>query len=259
MADLLALHGLDDLVGHAHDGVAGEAHHDRLAVRVCREAGQREGPLDHRGEIAVGDVGHTGPAHETGGEDVVLVGRLGPLDAVGGHEDRTGELGELLLLVLPGRAVVAVEVGVLLEPRVAVGGEHLAVGVDVDALALGLLEKRLQVLQVVAGDEDGLALLCAEGNGRGDRVAVGARVGRIEKLHGPQIHLAALEHESQGRLETDCSVGQGGQGLMDEGVDGRVFLPQDLRVIGIGGDALDPEEQRVLEGEDVGVLLPGRT
>ena len=148
---------------------------------------------------------------------------------------------------------MAAEVAVFLQPRVAVAGEHLAVGVDVDPLALGLLEQLLQVLEVVAGNQDGLALLRAEGNGRGDGVAVGARVGRIEKLHRPQVDLAALEHERQGRLETDFFIGQGGQRLVDEGVHGRVFLAQDLGVIGVGRHALDPEEQGVLEGKDVGV------
>ena len=37
-------------------------------------------------------------------------------------------------------------------------GQHLAVGVDVDPLAFGLLEQLFQVLQVVAGDEDALPL-----------------------------------------------------------------------------------------------------
>ena len=84
-----------------------------------------------------------GPADQAGGEDAALVGLLGLLDAVGGHQDGAGEGGELLGLVLPGPAVVAVEVGVFLQFRVAVAGQHLAVGVDVDALALGLLQQEL--------------------------------------------------------------------------------------------------------------------
>ena len=104
----------------------------------------------------------------------------------------------------------------------------------------------------MSGDQDGLALLGAEGNGRGDGVAVGARVGRIEKFHGPQVDLTALEHERQGRLESDFFIGQGRQRLLDKGVYGRVFLAQDLGVIGIGRQALDPEEQGVLQGKDVG-------
>ena len=54
-------------------------------------------------------------------------------------------------------------------------------GVDVDALALGLLEQFVQVLQVVAGDEDALALDRRDANGGRLRMAVGAGVGRIEQ------------------------------------------------------------------------------
>ena len=43
---------------------------------------------------------------------------------------------ELLLLVLPGGAEIALQMGVLLQLRIAVGRQHLAVGVDVDALSL---------------------------------------------------------------------------------------------------------------------------
>jgi hypothetical protein len=39
-----------------------------------------------------------------------------------------------------------------------------------------------------------------------------------------------------------------------ESVDLLVLLPQDLGVIGVGADALDAEQQRVLQGKDVGIL-----
>jgi len=84
-------------------------------------------------------------------------------------------------------------------------------------------------------------------------MAVGARVGRIEQLHRAQVDLAALEHEPQGRLETDAGIRHGRQALVDKGVDGRVFLPEDLGVVRVGRDALEPEQQGVLQGEDVGV------
>ena len=156
---------------------------------------------DHRREVAVGDVGHARPADEARGEDPVLVGVLRPLEAVGRHQDRPGELGEFLLLVLPGRPVVAVQMRVLLQPRVAVGGEHLAVGVDVDPLPLGLLEQLFEVPEVVAGDEDRLPLLRPEGDRRGDRLAVGAGVGRVEDLHRPEVDLAAFHHQGQRLVE----------------------------------------------------------
>jgi len=144
------------------------------------------------------------------------------------------------------------QVAVLLEARVAVAREHLAVGVDVDPRALGLPEQLRQILQVVSRDKDGLPFLCAERYGGGHGVPEGARVGRIEQLHRAQVHLAALENEPQGRLEGDLAVGQRGQRLVDEGEDGRVLLAEDLGVVRVGRDALGAEEQGVLEREDVG-------
>ena len=49
-----------------------------------------------------------------------------------------GKVGEFLLLVLPCRAVVAVEVRVFLQLRVTVGGKHLPVGVNVDPFSVCL-------------------------------------------------------------------------------------------------------------------------
>ena len=51
-----------------------------------------------------------------------------------------GKCGEFLVLILPGGAVVAVEVGIFFQFRIAVGGQHFAVGVDIDAFALGLFQ-----------------------------------------------------------------------------------------------------------------------
>ena len=43
---------------------------------------------------------------------------------------------------------------VLFQRGIAVGGQHLAVGIGIDALARGLLEQKLQIAQIVAGDHD---------------------------------------------------------------------------------------------------------
>jgi hypothetical protein len=138
-------------------------------------------------------VVHARPAHQAGGKNVVLVALLGLLDAIGGHDDGAGKLGELPGLVLPGRAVVAVEMGVFFQAGIAVGGQHFTMGVYKDPLALGLLQDQLQVLQVMAGHQQGLAFFVAQGNGRWHRVAVNPRIAGIQQLHGPQIDLAALE------------------------------------------------------------------
>ena len=148
---------------------------------------------------------------------------------------------------------MAVEVRILLQAGIAVGGQHLAVGVDVDALALALLQDLFQVQEIVAGDQDGLALLVPQGHLGGHRVAVAAGVARVQQLHGPEVDLAAFQHQAQQVVQAQVLAGDGGQALVDEGIDLVVFLAQDLGVIGVGADPLDAEEQGVFEGEDIGV------
>ena len=76
MADLFLLHRLDHLVRHAEDGIAGKSHHDRSCPSVsAAKPGSCKGLLDHRREIAAGDVGHARPAHEARREDPILIGR----------------------------------------------------------------------------------------------------------------------------------------------------------------------------------------
>ena len=76
------------------------------------------------------------------------------------------------------------------------GRQHLAVGVDVDPLAFGLLEQLFQHLQVVAGDQDALAGPGAEVDGGGGRAAVGLVVDCIQQAHGGQVLLSALHAET---------------------------------------------------------------
>ena len=164
-----------------------------------------------------------------------------------------GNWAKFLGLVLPGRAEVAVKVGILFQLGIAVGGQHLAVGVNVDALAGALLQDLLQVQEIVARHQDGLALLVPQGDLGGHRVAVSAGVAGIQQLHGPEVDFAAFQH--QGHHVGDAqALGRGGrQPLVDEGVNLVVFLAQDLGVIGVSADPLEAEQQGVLQGEDVGV------
>ena len=251
MADGLGLDRLDHLVGHAEHRIATKADQHLATVHLVGEAVHGQRHLDHGRVVLVGDVLHARPADQTVGEHPVLVAVQRLLDAVGGEQDRSREVGELLLLVLPGGAEVAVEVRVLLQLRVAVAGQHLAVGVNVDALALGLLEEHLQVTQVMAGDEHALVLAMPQRHRGRHRVTVGAGVAGIEQLHGLEVDLAGLEHERHALLHGHPLGQHGGQGLVAEGGHGRVGLAEDGGVVGIGGNALEAVEHGLLERADV--------
>jgi hypothetical protein len=102
-----------------------------LGVPLEAVLGKRR--IDDRREVVAVHVRHAGELTGRCGEHAVLVLGVRRHEAVGGHEDRARELGELLTLVLPRGTVVAHQVVVLLELGVGVGGKHLAVRVDVDA------------------------------------------------------------------------------------------------------------------------------
>ncbi|MGC4119087.1 MAG: hypothetical protein QM765_31885 [Myxococcales bacterium] len=129
--------------------------------------------------------------------------------------------------------------------RVAVGGEHLAVGVDVDALALGLLEQELEVLEVVAGDEDGLALDRGDAHRGGDRVAVGAGVGVVEERHDLEVELAHAQGGGQQLLGLEALLGGQVEQLVEEPVDLARLAAEDGGVLGVGGGALEPVEDEL--------------
>ncbi|MPM85770.1 hypothetical protein SDC9_132851 [bioreactor metagenome] len=75
-------------------------------------------------------------------------------DAVSGKEDGAMERDKFLKLLPPCIAVVPGKVVVFFESRVIMGRQHLAVGIHIHAGAFGLLQKLLQISQVVAGNQN---------------------------------------------------------------------------------------------------------
>ena len=73
---------------------------------------------------------------------------------------------------------------ILAQLGIGVRGEHLAVGVHVHAAAFGLLQKLLEVVQVVAGDHDEGSRLDLELNRRRLGFAVGGDVRFLQSGHG---------------------------------------------------------------------------
>ena len=194
-------------------------------------------------------------AHGAGGEHAVGIRLVRPQQAVGSPQDRRGEVLELLALVVPCGAVVAFQVRILAQLGIGVCGEHLAVGVHVHAAAFGLLQKLLEVVQVVAGDHDEGARLDLELNRRRLGPAVGGDVRVLQSGHGGQVDLAALE--DQGQQLVHAQVGADGpHALVQERRHGRVRLPQRLRMVGIRRHAAHAEKQQALQAADILLRVP---
>mmetsp|Transcript_44689 Transcript_44689/g.96077 ORF Transcript_44689/g.96077 Transcript_44689/m.96077 type:complete len:252 (+) Transcript_44689:829-1584(+) len=97
---------------------------------------------------------------------------------------------------------VALQMFVLVQARVAVGRQHLAVRVDVDAFVLALLEQCLQVVEVVATHQDGMAAHLRTGADLdGSRSSELGVVGCIEELHDLQVQTAQSQALAQGGVQ----------------------------------------------------------
>ncbi len=204
-------------------------------------------------KFSAGHMSQPGHAHGSGGENIVLVTVPGLLDAVGGHQDRSRKFGEFPDLVLPGRAVMPVEMGVFLEGGVPVGRQHLPVGVDVDSLAFGLLEKLFQVFEVMARHQDGFSLFNSQGDFGGNGMPVGSGVSRVEKLHGAKVDLPAFEDQLDPVIQTQVFPQGGGKPFMDEGVNPFILLPQNLGMVGVSGNPFQTKKESMLQGKNIGV------
>ena len=259
--DLAALDRVKELGGDRLNRLVAKANGEVVGALLTRGVGVREllvgggkAGRGHRGveEGGIVDVGHgianVGdilPPDGAGGEEAAAVGLLRLCEAVGGHEDGAGELWELNRLAHPRSSIVANEGLVLLEVGVGVGGEHLAVGVDVDAQAVRLLEEALQHDEVVAGDEDSLAGDGLDGDLRGGGHAE-RLVAVVQKGHGGDVGLAGLEGKRKGLGEVEAvGAGHEGERAVHVLVNSRILLTIHQRVVGVGRDALEAVDEHL--------------
>ena len=77
--------------------------------------------------------------------------------------------------------------------------KHLTMGIDVDASALGLFQKQLEVVQIVSGNDDKRSLFHTERNLSRLRYAKGFRICTVEQLHTGQVNLSKL-HDQRKQL-----------------------------------------------------------
>jgi len=135
-------------------------------------------------------------------------------------------------------------------------GQHLAVRVDVDPLALGLFEQFLQVFEIVPRDQDALALDRRDADLRRLGMAVGFRIGRVEQLHRLEVDLARLEGFGQQIVGVGRARGQIVEHLVKGRIQGRVFLAQNLRVVCISARPLEAIDDQLLQaGRGIAQLL----
>ena len=224
------------------------------SVRI--KAAQLQRLFDDRGEVLfLPNMSHAGEGDDLGGEHPVSVAGLGRHQAVGGEQNGRGQICKFLLLILPGGAEIALEMGIFLKSRIGMGRQHLAMGIDVDAFALGLLQKQLTVLQVMPGDDDKGAFLHGQGHGGGHGVTIGFSVGLVQQRHALEVHLAHL-HDNRQQLFHAPVLADGKQALIEEAVHFLVGIAQHHGMVCVGRHAPQTEENQRFQGTDVFVGFP---
>ena len=135
-------------------------------------------------------------------------------------------------------------------------GQHLTVGVHIDAAAVGLPKKLLQVGQVMARNHHERTRLHRKLHLRGRRRAEMLEVALIEQAHAGGVDPTGLKHERQQRICPKV-VAQSGQAAHEEGVYlGVCRLAQDTSVIGVRRDAAHAKEEKRLQTAHVFLGVP---
>ena len=200
-------------------------------------------------------MGDFGIGYHRRGEHTVGVACFRRHQAVGGKQHRRGDVGKLLLLVLPRRAEVALEVWVFLQLRIAVGWQHFAVRVDIHALARRLLQQQLQVVEIMAGDDDERSLLHRQRDGHGRGRAVGLGVGLIQQRHALEVLLAHLHHDGQQLVHAPV-LAHGKKSLGEKAVHFLVGIAQHHSVMGVSRHAAHAEEDQGFEAANILLRVP---
>ena len=139
---------------------------------------------------------------------------------------------------------------VFVQFRIAVRGQHFAVGVNVDALPRRLLQKLVQILQIVTGHDDERPFFDIRVDARGYGVAEGICVRAVKQRHALEVHPAELHQQRQPLLHA-VFARERGKAVIEPRAHLLVLIAEAHGMVCIGRHALESEEQRGAERHDV--------
>ena len=266
MLDSALLNSIDDLIGNAKNGTVAKAGGYLVATVDAGEllslsiSAKLLSLLDNSAEVLLAvsvlvNVNELWEGNKLGSVDAVLVARTRWHEAVSGEDNRCWNVLELLLLVLPCSTKVALELWILLELWITVSWEHLAVGVNVNAGALGLLKNHLEVKKVVTRNNDEWTWLNSQRNLSRNWGAISAGICAVEKSHALEVDLAYLK----GKRQQNVNGGLGSKSsksLYKESVNCVVGLAKNASVVSVSSHTADTKENEGLEGPNVLVVGP---
>ena len=164
-----------------HDGLA-TVNPGKYCI-LCVSA-QRHRLLNYGSEILIfSDMYNFRVRYDFRGKHPISIAGFRRHQTVCCKKNRRREICKFFLLVLPRRTKVAFEMAVFFEFRIGVCRQHLTVSIDIDSLILRLLQKLLQIIEVVPGnDDEGSFFNCQRHLGR-HRRTIGFGIRPIQKLH----------------------------------------------------------------------------
>ena len=266
MLDSALLNGIDDLIGNAKNCAVAKAGGYLVATVDTGEllslsiSTKLLSLLDNSAEVLLAvnvlvNVNELWECNKLGSVDAVLVARTRWHEAVSGEDNRSWNVLELLLLVLPCGTKVALELWILLELWVTVSWEHLAVSINVNAGTLGLLKDHLEVKKVVARNNDEWTRLNSQRNLSWNWGAISAGICAVEKSHALEVDLAYLK----GKRQQNVNGGLGSKScksLYKESVNCVISLVKNASMVSVSSHTADTKENEGLERPNVLVVGP---
>ena len=211
---------------------------------------------DHRGKVLFPvDMGYLRIFYDGSGEYPVRVAFFYRHQTVGGEKDRSGDIGQLFLLVLPCGAEIAFQMRVFFQFRISVGRKHLSMRIDVDAGSFCLFQKQLEVAQVMSADDNKGSRLYGQRNGDRLRISIGFRVGSVQKFHIGQVYFSHF-HDHRKQVFHLIISADHQQRFIEKLFRSFVPVSQDHGVISVGRHAAYTEQDQGLQGSDVFRRVP---
>ena len=96
----------------------------------------------------------------------------------------------------------------------------------------------------MTGNQNRFALLCPQGDLRGNRICIIPVFPGAEQLHGAQVDFAALQEQGiDPVVQSQVFAKRGRQALMNKSIDLVVLLPEDLSMVGMAATPLIPKSR----------------
>ncbi len=129
--------------------------------------------------------------------------------------------------------------------------EHFTVGINVDALVLGLLQELFQIKEVMTGNDNKRSFLYSQTYFCWNGIAIGFRISLIQQFHTFQVNRPDFQDNRKKFIHPPVLHTDSKEGLIKKAVYFRVRIAQDSSVIRIGGHTPDAKQNQRLQRANI--------